>query len=229
MMIAKTARRSFLAGVAASLLLAPLSAAAQSLKGAGGLLKDLLGKATDKTIDRIGKPGGFAKDQLLRIVLPGPLKDIVGVADRLGLSKGLGDALNSAAEKAMPIAKPLVRKAVDEMTIADAAQIITGGDDSATRYFQSKSQDSINALLRPIIVDQLGGVGAFTQFDKLMGNKLVKQAATLAGKSYTRDDLSGYVTGKASDGLFLAMAQEEKKLRKDPLGLGGQLLKGLVK
>ena len=38
-------------------------------------------------------------------------------------------------------------------------------------------------------------------------------------------DLDSYVTGKALDGLFLMIGEEEKKLRKDPLGAGSQLLK----
>jgi len=38
-------------------------------------------------------------------------------------------------------------------------------------------------------------------------------------------NLNGYVTGKALDGLFLVIGEEEKKLRKDPLGTAGDLLK----
>jgi hypothetical protein len=37
--------------------------------------------------------------------------------------------------------------------------------------------------------------------------------------------LDGYVTGKALDGMFLVIGEEEKKLRKDPLGTGSDLLK----
>jgi len=38
-------------------------------------------------------------------------------------------------------------------------------------------------------------------------------------------NLNGYVTGKALDGLFLVIGEEEKKLHKDPLGTAGDLLK----
>ena len=34
-----------------------------------------------------------------------------------------------------------------------------------------------------------------------------------------------YVTNKALDGLFLMMAEEEKKIRKDPIGTGSAILK----
>ena len=38
-------------------------------------------------------------------------------------------------------------------------------------------------------------------------------------------NIQQYVTGKALDGLFLMIAEEEKKIRKDPVGTGSALLK----
>ncbi len=37
-------------------------------------------------------------------------------------------------------------------------------------------------------------------------------------------DIDGYVTQKALDGLFLLMADEEKKIRKDPIGQASSIL-----
>jgi hypothetical protein len=37
--------------------------------------------------------------------------------------------------------------------------------------------------------------------------------------------LQQYVTGKALDGLFLVVGEEEKKLRADPLKAGSELLR----
>jgi hypothetical protein len=48
-------------------------------------------------------------------------------------------------------------------------------------------------------------------------------ATQLLGKEAT--DLDGYVTQKALDGLFLLIADEEKKIRKDPIGRTTSLLK----
>ena len=38
-------------------------------------------------------------------------------------------------------------------------------------------------------------------------------------------DLDTYVTQKALDGLFLMIAEQEKSIRKDPIGTGSSLLK----
>jgi hypothetical protein len=34
-----------------------------------------------------------------------------------------------------------------------------------------------------------------------------------------------YVTGKALDGLYLMIGEEEKKIRQDPVGAGSEILK----
>jgi hypothetical protein len=38
-------------------------------------------------------------------------------------------------------------------------------------------------------------------------------------------DLDEYVTQKALDGLYVMMAEEEKKIRKDPVGTGSSIIK----
>lgn len=38
-------------------------------------------------------------------------------------------------------------------------------------------------------------------------------------------DLDGYVTQKALDGLFFMVAEEEKTIRKDPVGAGTALIR----
>jgi hypothetical protein len=38
-------------------------------------------------------------------------------------------------------------------------------------------------------------------------------------------NIQQYVTGKALDGLYLMIGEEEKKIRRDPLGTGSAILK----
>ena len=47
--------------------------------------------------------------------------------------------------------------------------------------------------------------------------------ARFAGKDAS--DLDGYVTQKALDGTFYVFAQEEKKIREDPIGRTTKILK----
>ena len=62
--------------------------------------------------------------------------------------------------------------------------------------------------------------------------QLAEQYNSFAGKAASSGlidqkdtDLDGYVTQKAMDGLFLMIAEEEKKLRANPVGAGSDLLK----
>ena len=38
-------------------------------------------------------------------------------------------------------------------------------------------------------------------------------------------NIQRYITGKALDGLFLMIGDEERKIRKDPVGTGSAILK----
>ena len=51
------------------------------------------------------------------------------------------------------------------------------------------------------------------------------KAAGLGLMKKEEADLNGYVTGKALDGLYFMIGEEEKKIRKDPVGTGSAILK----
>ena len=56
-------------------------------------------------------------------------------------------------------------------------------------------------------------------------NKYAGQAAKFGLLDEKDADLDSYVTQKAMDGLFLMIAEQEKSIRKDPIGTGSSLLK----
>ena len=49
--------------------------------------------------------------------------------------------------------------------------------------------------------------------------------AALGVVSQDDANIQRYVTGKALDGLYLVIGEEERKIRKDPLGTGSAILK----
>ena len=51
------------------------------------------------------------------------------------------------------------------------------------------------------------------------------KAAGLGLMKKEEANLNGYVTGKALDGLYFMIGEEEKKIRKDPIGTGSAILK----
>jgi hypothetical protein len=189
---------------------------------AGSALREALDIAATRVVGQVGKPGGFWKDDLIRIALPGQLKKIsriLKLTDKAGLTGNLHQKLNQAAENAAPKALPLFKSAVRDMSLTDAVKIVTGPDDAATQYFRTQMGAPLKAQMRPVIADSLKDVDAFGAANKI----ITKYKVPLKGLS--NEDLTSYVTDKASDGIFYYMAQEEKKIRADPVKAGSSILK----
>lgn len=212
------ARRAFLAALAASL--APPAAAQQLLDSltqadASRGIRDALGLAALNATTRLGQPNGFWSNVQVRIPLPGLLLQSQQMLARFGMSKPLDDlqkSLNQAAERTMPEAAGLFANAVRTITIADAIDIVRGGDDSATRYLRGRTETRLTTLLKPPMTDALTASGAFT---------LMRAALREVGlASMTRDlraEVINVSTAKALDGCFTFIAEEERAIRRDPL------------
>jgi hypothetical protein len=56
-------------------------------------------------------------------------------------------------------------------------------------------------------------------------NKLAQKAAGMGLVKGDAQRIETYVTGKTLDGLYFMIAEEEKKIRQDPLETGSDLLK----
>ena len=106
------------------------------------------------------------------------------------------------------------------MSFDDARGILTGGDDAATQYFKRTTSKDIGARFLPIVKTATAKVDLAGQYNKYAG-----QAAKFGLLDEKDADLDSYVTQKAMDGLFLMIAEQEKSIRKDPIGTGSSLLK----
>lgn len=171
----------------------------------------------------LGKPDGFLGNPLVRIELPGYLKDGAKLLKATGQGKRVDElltAMNRAAEAAVPEAKSLLVAAVKSMSVEDGLKILRGGDDAATQFFAGKTREPLGQKFLPI-------VSRATQKVKL-ADKYNAVAGKAAGMGLIRSEdanIQQYVTGKALDGLFLMIGEEEKKIRKDPVGTGSTILK----
>jgi hypothetical protein len=196
---------------------------ALSNKDASGGLRAALGQGIDKAVGRLGVPGGFLDNPAVAIPLPPALEKIDRLLRRVGMG-GQADELkatmNHAAEAAVAEAKPLLKQALQRMTVEDAKGILTGGDDSATQYFRQATGSSLAAKFRPIVVSSTAKFKLAAQYDKYAG-----QAAQFGLIKGEDANLNDYVTAKALDGLFTAMADEERAIRADPLGQASSLIK----
>lgn len=186
-------------------------------------LKEALGKSSQAAVSRLGVENGFFGDERLRIPLPDSLKRAERVLRSIGMGRQADDLvlrMNRAAEAAVPEAKGLLIGAVKAMSIQDAKSILTGGDDAATEYFKRTTSEPLAQKFLPIVQDAMTKVKLAEAYDRFAerGHRfgLIRDEDT---------NLERYITRKALDGLFLVMAEEEKKIRQDPIGAASSIIR----
>lgn len=187
-------------------------------------LKEALAKGTRSAVSALGRPDGYLGRPQVRIPLPGGLATVANGMRRLGQGRyadQLETTLNRAAERAVPEAAPIFANAVRNMNLDDARRILNGPDDAATRYFRKVGGKRLFARMRPIVSDATDAAGVSGAYKQLQTKAGI--ATQLLGMK--TPDLDSYVTNKALDGLFLMIAAEEKRIRKNPAARTTELLK----
>jgi len=186
-------------------------------------LKEALTRGSQAAIQQLGKENGFFGNDRLRIPLPESLQKVESAMRRLGMGKQADDLIlrmNRAAETAMPEARALLMGAVKQMSVQDAKGILTGGDDAATQYFKRTTSEPLAQKFLPIIRKATEKVQLAERYNAFA------QTGTRFGLVREEDaQLENYITRKALDGLFLIIADEEKKIRADPIGSTSSIIK----
>jgi len=113
--------------------------------------------------------------------------------------------------------------AITSMSIADGFAILKGGENAATNYLKEKTTAALIAKFRPTVEAATQKV-ALTSYWKPVADAY-NTASILTGAKAVDPDLNAYVTQKAADGLFTLLANEEKKIRQDPLARTTELLR----
>ena len=196
---------------------------ALSNKDAAGGLRAALGKGIDTAVAQLGAPGGFLDNEKLRIPLPPALEKADRALRMVGMSGEADElkvAMNHAAESAMSEAKPILANSLRKMSISDAKGILTGGDDAATQYFRRTSADSLREKMKPIVSRATARAKLGAIYDRYAGK--AAEFGLVSGDDVHLDD---FVTGKALEGLFSVIAEEEHSIRQDPVAAGSALIK----
>lgn len=186
-------------------------------------VREALARGADYAVSSLGQKNGFLGNSKVRIPLPGYLQKAEGALRMFGFGKQVDqfeETMNHAAENAVAEAKPILVDSIRKMTLQDAKAILTGGDDSVTQFFRRSSSDKLEARFMPIVKGETRKLQLAEQYNAFAG-KAVSTGLIDAKNA----DLDTYVTHKAMDGLFLMIAEEEKKLRADPIGTGSAILK----
>jgi hypothetical protein len=221
-------RRQFHSASAALVTLAfwPLSGRALGLDSLSNAdasrgLKAALETGALSAVGLLGKPDGFS-DPRVRIPLPGFLDGAAKLLKALGKGQQVDElvtAMNHAAENAVPLAKDLLLAAVKSMNFSDAKKILLGGETSVTEFFIGKTRAPLALKFLPVVTQATQQVGLAEKY-----NRVASKAVGLGLVHKEDASIEQYVTRKALDGLYLMIAEEEKKIRRDPIGTGSALL-----
>lgn len=194
-----------------------------SNRDASGGLKAALTQGVGKAVDGLSITDGFFQNPAVKIPLPDYLRKAEKGLRMFGMGKQADELvlkMNRAAEAAVPEAKTLLLNSLKKMSLTDAKSILTGGDDAATQYFKKTTSTEMGAKFLPVVTKAIENVQLAKQYNKFadMGSKF-----GLVNKENA--NLEQYVTLKTLDGVYFMIAQEEKAIRKDPVGQTNSLIK----
>lgn len=187
-------------------------------------LKQALVQGSKTAIDSLGREDGFLGNPDVRIPLPGKLGSLekgLRVMGQGAAVDGFITSMNRAAEQAVPQATDLFVNTITSMSLEDAQNILKGPNDAATQYLRQHGGDKLTELMKPIVKDATDKVGVTSAYKNMIGNAgMLGQSAGMNGL-----DLDNYVTEQATNGLFLLIAAEEKRIRENPLARTTDILK----
>ena len=187
-------------------------------------VRQALAQSVDMAVNRLGHADGYWANPRVRIPLPEELRRVEKTLRRYGLERyaeDFAESLNRAAEAAVPVAKPVLLAAIRDMSLNDAVGIVRGNDDAATHYFRVHTDAALRERLRPIVADATAHTHVTAAYKRLMKKAAFLEKSVEPG----HPDLDAYVTRAALDGLYLLMAEEEQRIRRNPLARSTDLLK----
>jgi len=186
-------------------------------------LKQALEIGTENAISEVSRIDGYYKNPDIKIPLPKTVQKVEIVMMAMGYGPQVEEfsrTMNRAAERAAPEAKALFWDAVKAMTFDDARKILNGKDNEATLYFEDKTRSRLHQLFMPVVHAAMEEIGVTRTYQELH-----KKISTIPFADRLNLDLDEYVTAKALDGLFYMVAEEERKIRKDPAARVTKLLR----
>jgi hypothetical protein len=187
-------------------------------------LKEALKIGTNNASGILSKQNGFFGNALIKILMPPEVQNIESKLRALGFNS-LCDKLiltmNRAAEDAATKVAPIFINAIVNMSLQDGMGILKGGNRAATDFLANTTTNALTAAVRPVIENSLKKVNAtkvwrdvFNTYNRI---PLVKKQVNT--------DLTGYVTQQALKGTFNTVAEEETKIRINPIFRTTDLLK----
>jgi hypothetical protein len=186
-------------------------------------LKEALEIGANNSTALASKLDGFYKNPLLFIPFPPEAIKVKEKVDALGMSAQTNkfvETLNRAAEEAAKTAAPVFINAIRTMSIEDGFAILRNGNNAATNFLKDKTTGELLTNFTPIVRDAINKV-ELTKY----WNPIITTYNKIPMVQQLNPNLESYVTNKAIEGLFKLVADEENKIRQDPMARVTDLLK----
>ncbi len=187
-----------------------------------GLIEALLVGADVSSVKASSKDG-FYKNVAIRILFPPEAVKVRDAAMKIGMRPLVEQfelSLNRAAEDAAKQSKPILIKAIKAIRFKDVWEILFGGKTAATDFLRLKTETDLIAVFQPVVKESIGREEVTKHWkplaDAYNSIPLVKKLDP---------DLEAYVTQKTVDGLFTLIAEEEKRIREDPIARISEILR----
>ncbi|WP_400191110.1 DUF4197 domain-containing protein [Hymenobacter sp. B81] len=186
-------------------------------------LKEALVQGISKGADQASQVDGFNLNRLIRIPFPPDAQRVATTLRSIGLGAEVDKfelALNRGAEQAAIKAKPIFLSAIKSLTFTDVWNILSGERDAATQYLKRTTSSQLTTAFQPIMQQALDQTNATKYY-----TGLVTRYNRIPLVTPVNPNLNEYATGKAVDGLFTLIAQEEANIRENPVARTTELLK----
>jgi Protein of unknown function (DUF4197) len=189
-------------------------------------LKEALGRGLQHAVSTLGQPGGFLTNLNVKIPIPDKLQLIEKGLRAINQGQYADQCIttmNQAAEQAVPAAADVFVASLKNMSLQDAKGILGGPQDAATQYFRKATEAELTTKFSPIVQQAMTKCGTTAAYQQLL-DKAKGLTPLFTNPSL---DLNAYVTSKAMDGLFKTVADEEKRIRENPVERSTDLLKSV--
>ena len=218
-------RRQFTAGVFFTgwVFADPLWAAGFNEADAAQAVRAAMARGANAAVALLGRSDGFLGNPKVRIPLPGVLADAAKMLKAVGQQQRVDElvtAMNRAAEGAVPQARTLLVNTAKSISVDDAIKIVRGGDTSVTDYFAGKTRAPLTEQFLSIVTRSTEKVALADKYNAVAG-----KAAKMGLLKGDEVNLERYVTAKSLHGLYLMIGEEERAIRRDPVGTGSALLR----
>ena len=178
-------------------------------------LREALQVGAKNASGRLSATNGFFGNAAIKVLMPPEAKKVENTMREVGMGGQVDKAIlamNRAAEDASSKATPIFVNAIKQMSINDGLTILKNGNGAATAYLKNTTSAALTAAFRPVIQASLAKVNATKYWADVFNvyNKLPMTAHKV------NPDLTAYVTERALNGIFVAIAEEENKIRTNP-------------